>query len=82
MIFFSSSFIIFCRRVGAGSGDPLAACSIIKERVERKPIALSNLRKAAANHQKFVKGTTMYPLEHSLGHGALCTVPANRITQS
>ncbi|XP_062169490.1 sialyltransferase-like protein 2 isoform X1 [Alnus glutinosa] len=67
-------------RVGAGSGDPLAACSIIKERVERKPIALSNLRKAAADHQKFVKGTTMYPLEQSLGHGALCTVPANRIT--
>lgn len=82
MIFFSSFFIIFCRRVGAGSGDPLAACSIIKKRVERKPIALSNLRKAAADHQKFVKGTTMYPLEHSLGHGALCTVPANRITQS
>lgn len=82
MIFFSSFFIIFCRRVGAGSGDPLAACSIIKKRVERKPIALSNLRKAAADHQKFVKGTTMYPLEHSLGHGALCTVPANQITQS
>ncbi|XP_059443099.1 sialyltransferase-like protein 2 [Corylus avellana] len=65
------------KRVGAGSGDPLAACSTIKKIVERKPIALSNLRKAAADHQKFVKGTTMYPLEQSLGHGALCTVPAN-----
>ena len=82
MICFSFSFIIFCRRIGAGSRDPLAACSIIKERVERKPIALSNFRKAAVDHQKFVKGTTMYPLEHSPGHGALCTVPANRFTQS
>ncbi|XP_059444076.1 sialyltransferase-like protein 2 [Corylus avellana] len=69
-------------RVGAGSRDPLAACSIIKDRVKRKPIALSNFRKAAVDHQKFVKGTTMYPLEHSPGHGALCTVPANRFTHS
>jgi hypothetical protein len=59
MIFFSSSFIMFCRRVGAGSGDPLAACSTIKKTVERKPIALSHLRKAATDHKKFVKGIAM-----------------------
>ncbi|KAG2716872.1 hypothetical protein I3760_03G148200 [Carya illinoinensis] len=57
------------RRVGGASGDPLASCSIIKKQVARKPIALSNIRKAAADHQKFVKGTTMYPLEQSLGQG-------------
>lgn len=62
-------FIILCRRVGGASGDPLASCSIIKKQVVRKPIALSNIRKAAADHQKFVKGTTMYPLEQSLGQG-------------
>lgn len=63
-------------RVGAGSGDPLASCSIISKQVERKPIVLSNLRKVASDHQQYVKGTTMYPLEHSLGHGVLCTVPS------
>jgi hypothetical protein len=68
--------MIACRRVGAGSGDPLASCSIISKQVERKPIVLSNLRKVASDHQQYVKGTTMYPLEHSLGHGVLCTVPS------
>lgn len=62
------------RRVGAGSGDQLASCSIIKKQVKRTT-ALSPLRKAAADHKKFVKGATMYPLEHSVGHGVLCTVP-------
>ncbi|KAK9995296.1 hypothetical protein SO802_019982 [Lithocarpus litseifolius] len=65
------------KRVGAGSSDPLAACSIIKKQVEREPVALSNLRKVASDHQKYVKGTTMYPLEHSLGDGVLCTEPAS-----
>ncbi|GAV90165.1 Glyco_transf_29 domain-containing protein [Cephalotus follicularis] len=65
------------RRVGAGSADPLATCSIIKKQVKRKPLAASTLRKASADHQKFVKGTTMYPLEHSPGHGQLCTVTAS-----
>ncbi|KAJ7957192.1 sialyltransferase-like protein 2 [Quillaja saponaria] len=65
------------RRVGAGSGDPLAACSIIKKQVKRKAYAVGKLRKAANEHQKFVKSTTMYPLEHSLGHGELCTVPTD-----
>ncbi|XP_035544932.1 sialyltransferase-like protein 2 isoform X2 [Juglans regia] len=62
------------RRVGGASGDPLASCSIVKKQVEREP---TNIRKVAADHKKFVKGTTMYPLEHSLGQGVLCTVPAN-----
>ncbi|XP_075660571.1 sialyltransferase-like protein 2 isoform X2 [Castanea sativa] len=65
------------KRVGAGSSDPLAACSIIRKQVEREPVALSNLRNVASDHQKYVKGTTMYPLEHSLGDGVLCTVPAS-----
>lgn len=68
--------MIACRRVGAGSRDPLTACSIIKKQVEREPVALSNLRKVASDHKKYAKGTTMYPLEHSLGDGVLCTVPA------
>uniref|UniRef100_A0A2P2L0M5 Sialyltransferase-like protein 2 isoform X3 n=1 Tax=Rhizophora mucronata TaxID=61149 RepID=A0A2P2L0M5_RHIMU len=65
------------RRVGAGSGDPLAACSIRKNQIKRKHAALSGLRKAALDHQKFDRGTTMYPLEHSSGHGLLCTLPTD-----
>ncbi|KAE8720158.1 hypothetical protein F3Y22_tig00109908pilonHSYRG00019 [Hibiscus syriacus] len=64
------------RRVGAGSEDLLSSCSIIKKQVKRKHMSVSSLRKAAVDHKKFVKGTTMYPLEHSLGHGQLCTIPA------
>ncbi|XP_054804645.1 sialyltransferase-like protein 2 isoform X2 [Prosopis cineraria] len=63
------------RRVGAGSEDPLGACSIIKKQVKRNPSAVLKLRKAALDQLKYVKGTTMYPLEHSPGHGLLCTVP-------
>ncbi|XP_021908919.1 sialyltransferase-like protein 2 [Carica papaya] len=62
-------------RVGAGSGDPLAACSIKKKRVKGRFTPESGLRKAAVDHQKFVKGTSMYPLEHSPGPGQLCIVP-------
>lgn len=65
------------RRVGAGSEDLLSSCSIIKKQVKRIHMQLSRLRKAAVDHHKFVKGTTMYPLEHSYGHGQLCTVPAD-----
>ncbi|KAL8492546.1 hypothetical protein ACS0TY_023945 [Phlomoides rotata] len=51
----------FLRRVGAGSSDPLAACSIIgKQKLER----VFGSRKAAVEHQKYVRGATMYPLEH------------------
>ncbi|KAI8019806.1 Sialyltransferase-like protein 2 [Camellia lanceoleosa] len=63
------------RRVGAGSGDILGACSIIKKQVKGKRTRVSGLRKAVMEHQKYVKRTTMYPLEHNPGHGLLCTVP-------
>ncbi|KAJ6676418.1 SIALYLTRANSFERASE-LIKE PROTEIN 2 [Salix viminalis] len=63
------------RRVGAGSEGTLRACSIRKKLTKRKSSAVSGLRKAAVDHQSFVKGTTMYPLEHHPGHGLLCTLP-------
>ncbi|XP_038894542.1 sialyltransferase-like protein 2 isoform X1 [Benincasa hispida] len=63
------------RKVGAGSRDPLAPCSIIKKQSRSKPISISSLRKPAADHKKYVSGTTMYPLEHNPGRGLLCTVP-------
>ncbi|XP_074278386.1 sialyltransferase-like protein 2 [Silene latifolia] len=60
-------------RVGAGSTDPLGACSIVSRQHNTiKP----SLRKEAREHQEYVKGTTMYPMEHSPGHGLLCTVPS------
>ncbi|XP_061364571.1 sialyltransferase-like protein 2 isoform X2 [Gastrolobium bilobum] len=65
------------RRVGAGSEDPLGACSIIKRQVKRNLNAVSKLRKVALDHIRYLKGTTMYPLEHSPGHGLLCTVPTD-----
>ncbi|CAI9113184.1 OLC1v1013749C1 [Oldenlandia corymbosa var. corymbosa] len=64
------------RRTGAGSEDPLAACSI-KKKISGKTKVAPKLRSAAIEHQKYVKGTTMYPLEHNPGHGLLCTVPAH-----
>ncbi|KAK6924615.1 Glycosyl transferase family 29 [Dillenia turbinata] len=64
------------RRLGAGSDDPLASCSVVKKQVKRKYTGISSLGKAALEHQKYVKGTTMYPLERSRGHGQLCMVPA------
>ncbi|BAT72655.1 hypothetical protein LR48_Vigan05g101000 [Vigna angularis] len=65
------------RRVGGGSEDPLAVCSIIRKQVKRNLNAVSKLRKAALDHLRYVKRTTMYPLEHSPGHGSLCTVPSD-----
>ncbi|KAG5523143.1 hypothetical protein RHGRI_035082 [Rhododendron griersonianum] len=65
------------RRVGAGSGGPLGACSIIKKLVKGKHKGVSGLRKAAVEHQKYVKETTMYPLEHDYRHGLLCTKPTS-----
>lgn len=64
-------------RVGAGSDDPLGSCSITKKQLNKKLKGVSGLRKAAVEHQKYVKGTTMYPLEHNPGHGQLCTVPTS-----
>lgn len=63
------------RRVGAGSNNPLGACSIIKKQTKAKRKQISGLRKRVIEHQKYVKGTTMYPLEHDPGHRLLCTVP-------
>lgn len=66
------------RRVGAGSQDPRSVCSIIKKQLKGKTTTgVKKLRRGAVEHQKFVKGTTMYPLEHNLGHGFLCTVPTD-----
>ncbi|KAL3617602.1 Sialyltransferase-like protein 2 [Castilleja foliolosa] len=64
------------RRVGAGSSDPLATCSIVGKQLKGKFGLLPGSRKAAVEHHKYVKETAMYPLEHSLGHGQLCTVPS------
>ncbi|CAA0811287.1 Glycosyltransferase family 29 (sialyltransferase) family protein [Striga hermonthica] len=63
------------RRVGAGSTDLLASCSIVAKQMKGKSGLSLGTRKAATEHHKYVKGTTMYPLEHSPGHGLLCTVP-------
>ncbi|KAK9108577.1 hypothetical protein Syun_024588 [Stephania yunnanensis] len=62
-------------RMGAGSENPLRACSIVKKRYEQKFTEISNLRTPAVEHQKYVEDTTMYPLEHSPEHGMLCSVP-------
>ncbi|KAK9120186.1 hypothetical protein Scep_018279 [Stephania cephalantha] len=62
-------------RMGAGSENPLRACSIVKKRYEQKFTEISNLRTPAVEHQKYVEDATMYPLEHSPEHGMLCSVP-------
>ncbi|KAL0318932.1 UNVERIFIED_CONTAM: Sialyltransferase-like protein 2 [Sesamum angustifolium] len=64
------------RRVGAGSSDPLAACSITAKQLRGNSALEFSSRKAAVEHQKYVRGTTMYPLEHNPGHGLLCTAPS------
>ncbi|WZZ27007.1 hypothetical protein YC2023_010408 [Brassica napus] len=63
------------RRVGAGSADPLASCSIVKKRSKNERAMVSRLRKPVREHQKF--SITMYPLEHSPGHTQLCITPAD-----
>ena len=55
--------------------DPWRPCSIIKKRDKGKTTNIAGIRDAAVNHQRYVKGATMYPLEHSVGHGMLCMVP-------
>ncbi|CAH9088488.1 unnamed protein product [Cuscuta europaea] len=65
------------RRVSGGSLDPLAACSIIAKQMKGKVREMSRLvRQSAIEHQKYVKGTIFYPLEHNPGHGQLCAVPS------
>lgn len=63
------------RRVSGGKEDPWSSCSIIKKRDNGKVVNIAGLRDAAMNHQKYVKGATMYPLERSAGHGSLCMAP-------
>ncbi|XP_039135410.1 LOW QUALITY PROTEIN: sialyltransferase-like protein 2 [Dioscorea cayenensis subsp. rotundata] len=63
------------RRVGAGISDPLSACSIIKKRGKAKTPSMPGFRDAATKHQKYVRRATLYPLEHSPGHGMLCVIP-------
>lgn len=70
----NSAFVHFYRRIGAGYADPLRMCSIITKQVKIKLTSFLSLRKAAIDHQKYVKSATMYPLEHSPRHGMLCTV--------
>lgn len=65
------------RRTGAGITDPLGPCSILKKREKGKTAKIRGLRKAVIEHQKYVKGTTMYPLEHSFGNGMLCIIPSD-----
>lgn len=72
------SFYVHFRRVGAGYMDPLAACSIISKQAKGKVRDMSSLRRAAIEHQKYVKGAILYPLEHDPGHGQLCTVPSRQ----
>ncbi|KAK1395109.1 hypothetical protein POM88_014165 [Heracleum sosnowskyi] len=69
------SIYVFNRRVGAGFKNPLAACSITKKQIKRKPDSISSLRKEAVEHQKYVNGATMYLVEHNPGHSQLCMVP-------
>ncbi|CAN6451044.1 unnamed protein product [Victoria cruziana] len=59
----------------AGTGDPLAVCSIIGRTGKR--VTVSGLRRPAVEHQEFVKGTSLYPLEHRDGHGMLCMIPGD-----
>ncbi|MCL7052173.1 hypothetical protein MKW94_001531 [Papaver nudicaule] len=62
-------------RIGAGRDDPLRSCSIIKKQHKGTIMSIPGIRKAAKEHLKYVEGATIYPLEKSLGHGSLCTVP-------
>lgn len=60
------------RKAARGTGDPLASCGIIKYRSRRILKKPSGLRKVAAEHQDYVHGVTMYPLEHSSSNQMLC----------
>lgn len=72
------SLIIMCvnRRTGAGSSLPLAACALIAKQLKAKSAPAFAFRKASIEHQKYVRGATMYPFAHNPGHGLLCTVPS------
>ncbi|KAJ8752551.1 hypothetical protein K2173_005440 [Erythroxylum novogranatense] len=66
---------VMTMRIGVGSEDSLRACSIRQKRAIRKISTVCSSRKPAFDHQKFVKRTTIYPLEQSPGHGLLCALP-------
>ncbi|KAL5543820.1 hypothetical protein UlMin_007604 [Ulmus minor] len=65
------------RRTGFGSGDSLRSCLIRKKQVKRK--RTEGLRKAALDHQKYVRGATMYPWVHNNNYTypTLCTLPTS-----
>uniref|UniRef100_A0A1D1XWE4 CMP-N-acetylneuraminate-beta-galactosamide-alpha-2,3-sialyltransferase 2 n=1 Tax=Anthurium amnicola TaxID=1678845 RepID=A0A1D1XWE4_9ARAE len=56
------------------TGDPLSSCSVIKQRMAGKTASAGVIRKEATEHQMYVKGATLYPLEHNPDHGMLCIV--------
>lgn len=62
-------------KAAQGRGDPLAACTIWKDRSNGILKKSSNLRKAAVKHQSYVHGVTMYPLEHKSSGEMLCIRP-------
>lgn len=62
-------------KAAQGRGDPLAACTIWKDRSNGMLKKSSNLRKAAVKHQSYVHGVTMYPLEHKSSGEMLCIRP-------
>ncbi|KAK1297263.1 hypothetical protein QJS10_CPB15g00246 [Acorus calamus] len=55
--------------------DPLGACTLVKKRHTSQVKSTTGPRNVAVKHQQYVKGATMYPLEHSIGDGVLCMVP-------
>eukprot|EP01018_Ginkgo_biloba_P023047 Gb_24800 [translate_table: standard] len=62
-------------KAALGKGDPLAACAIWEYRSNRKLPKSSGLRKAAVEHQHYVHGVALYPLEHRSSNEMLCIRP-------
>ncbi|XP_042391102.1 sialyltransferase-like protein 4 isoform X1 [Zingiber officinale] len=63
------------RRAGAGTNDKFGACSIMNKGQKGKFPTIPGLREPAVNHQRYVEGASMYPLERNTGHGMLCVLP-------
>lgn len=59
-------------KAAGGTGDSLASCALWKRRSKEMLKELQGLRKTAVKHQNYVKGVTMYPLEHSSSNEMLC----------
>lgn len=62
-------------KFGGGSEKRWGACSVIKKREKGKTPNIRGLGETAIEHQNYVKGATMYPLERSAGYGVVCVVP-------